>query len=174
MHTPGSPLDTCWHIRRKSLSKLSKFYEYKRSREKGGDRGTILRQPHTKKEKKSHHGHSFFVCDCRCWSDSSSRRENKRGKQTKKRKKERLYSLVSMKHNPSLIASRLSSLRYSVGLYRKIPCYITLLRYILRCFHDHCAIAMSVFFFFRGYYYYYHYYYSFSAAMISGLSQNPA
>lgn len=171
MHTlldPPLDINTCWHRRRKSLWKLSKFHEYKRDADRRkGIRGTIA-YTHTKtkgKKKKVIMDILFLcVCDCRCWSDSSSRIENKgRGKQTHTKKEEKrnsaavaaqqpssLSSRLSMKHNPSLIASRLSSLRYSLRLMHRekaVPSYVTLLLPSTLFTRPLCSIAISVFLF---------------------------
>ena len=141
-------LNACWqwHRRGKSLSKLPKFYEYKGCVEKDGDRGRYraecTQQTHTQNEKSHQRRHSFFVYGCVCTvaADRIHRVGEKKGK-----KKETVQS-VSMKHNPSLIASRLSSLRYSVALHIKPSFFvILLLRYILMLFTT-IVLTISVFF----------------------------
>lgn len=100
----------------------------------------------------------------------------------KRRKKETLHSSLfrlSMKHNPSLIASRLSSLRYSLRLMHRekaVPSYVTLLLPSTLFTRPLCSIAISVFFYSWILLYYCDYYYSFSAAVMisSSRSKNPA
>ena len=133
--------------RGKSLSKLPKFYEYKGCVEKDGDRGRYraecTQQTHTQNEKSHQRRHSFFVYGCVC--TAAADRIHRVGE--KKREKERDCTVrVSMKHNPSLIASRLSSLRYSVALHIKPSFFvILLLRYILMLFTT-IVLTISVFF----------------------------